>query len=323
MAYLTHLIALLTISLLPSYETRRASVVGEFVGSTPCDAEPRRFLGITSAAACERITWRLALSADERRSTFKLHVVYGMQARNAPGFEGGGTTADLNGTWVTVTGTDVDRAALVYRLMAGNPQRSLGLAGVSDHLLHLLNHRGSLMVGNGGWSYTLNRKDVTRSRSAPVNFEPVSSAFPAMAGVFEGRSPCHELATQLAIRPGSDCTKLKWALTLHQDPVTRAPTRYVLEGTAYRTAPRTGRWAVLRSRSDPKLVVYRLDPDQPGRSLSFFRADDNILLFLNEDGAFLVGDSHFSYTLNRVTRQPKSRQAARRAPPRHGQAYTP
>ncbi len=82
--------------------------------------------------------------------------------------------------------------------------------------------------------------------------------------------------------------------------MTGAPTRYVLEGTAYRSAPRTGTWAVLREKNDAERIVYVLDPGDTQRSLSFVRADHNILLFAGEDGSPLVGDGYFSYTLNRV-----------------------
>jgi hypothetical protein len=101
------------------------------------------------------------------------------------------------------------------------------------------------------------------------------------------------------VATSSDCNKIKWRLTLHQDPATGTPTTYKLEGFVYRNPPRTGKWVVLEDAS-ANAVVYRLDPDQPGGFLSLFRADDNILLFLNRAGDFLVGDVHYSYTLNRV-----------------------
>jgi hypothetical protein len=98
--------------------------------------------------------------------------------------------------------------------------------------------------------------------------------------------------------------KLKWRLILYQDAVTRAPTRYILEGSPYRNAPRTGKWAVARIKNDAKALVYQLALGEPGGFLSLLKADDNILLFLNKDGDFLVGDIYFSYTLNRVARKP-------------------
>ena len=222
---LAHLIAALVLALLPGGQTHPTAGRQEFVGSTPCDAEPRRFFGISGTVPCERITWQLALAEKQDRSTFSLQIVYGMRGDAGRGIR--------------------------------------------------------------------NAKDA--------HFEPVPAAFPSAAGVFEGRTPCREVAGRLnPFRIGSDCMKLKWKLTLHQDAVTGAPTRYVLEGTAYRSAPRMGTWAVLRKRSDPGRIVYVLDPGDTQRSLSFVRADHNILLFAGEDGSPLVGDGYFSYTLNRV-----------------------
>jgi len=282
----------------------KIGVVSEFVGSTPCDAEPRGFLGIGAADACERITWQLALSADAQPSTFRLRVVYGMQARNEPGFEGGGATRELNGTWTTLKGTASDPAAIVYRLTADKPERSMQFGKIGDDLLHLLNQRRELMVGNGGWSYTLNRKGGVARRNSAAGFEPASGHHPGAAGVFDGRSPCQDLARQLAIRAGSDCMKLKWRLILYQDAATGAPAQYILEGSPYRDAPRKGKWVFARIKNDPKALVYQLDLGEPGGVLSLLKADDNILLFLNKDGGFLLGDIYFSYTLNRITEKP-------------------
>jgi hypothetical protein len=297
------LIVLLGLTLLPNHPAQRSGGHHEFVGSTPCDAEPRLFLGISATVPCERITWHLALADNEGRPTFNLRIVYGMQARNDPGFQNGGIDKTVTGTWSTVNQPGTSRDAADYRLTSDTPRRSLELRRVGDGLVHLVTRRGALMVGNGGWSYTLNRKDGPSSRNAPANFEPVPGAMRSAAGVFDGRTPCHKLAGRLgAFRIDSNCMKLKWTLTLHQDAVTGAPTHYVLEGTAYRTAPRRGTWTVLRNKNDPRMIVYRLDPDDAERSLSFVRADDNILLFAREDGSPLVGDTYFSYTLNRASR---------------------
>ena len=102
------------------------------------------------------------------------------------------------------------------------------------------------------------------------------------------------------VAAGDDCTKIKWRLTLHQDPGTRAPNGYKLEGFRYRNPPRTGTWTIRTAANDPKRVIYQLDPDQRGGFLSFLKADDNVLLFLDREGAFLIGDVYYSYTLNRT-----------------------
>ncbi len=133
----------------------------EFVGSTPCDDLPRQFLGIPANSPCERITWQLTLLTNQNSRlpiTWKLVSTYGMQAQNAPGFVGGGTTVELQGTWAIVKGTKSNPEAVVYDLNADKPQKSMSFVKVGEHLLHLLNRDKSLLIGNASWSYTLNRK---------------------------------------------------------------------------------------------------------------------------------------------------------------------
>jgi hypothetical protein len=95
--------------------------------------------------------------------------------------------------------------------------------------------------------------------------------------------------------------KAKWELVLYRDPITLAPTTYTLKGTFYRERLREGRWTILRGAGTrPDAVVYRLDPDKPRESLSFLKADDNILFFLDKERTLMVGNGDFSYTLNRA-----------------------
>ena len=135
----------------------------EFVGSTPCDDLPRQFLGIPTNSPCERIAWQLTLLTNQDTrlpTTWKLVSTYGMQAHNAPGFVGGGTTVELQGTWAIVKGTKSNPDAVVYDLNADKPQKSMSFVKVGEQLLHFLNRDKSLLIGNASWSYTLNRKGM-------------------------------------------------------------------------------------------------------------------------------------------------------------------
>jgi hypothetical protein len=126
---------------------------------------------------------------------------------------------------------------------------------------------------------------------------------PQVHGYFEGRSPCREITSLLKVEGREACIKIKWQLLLFQDPVTHAPTTYALGGFAWRNPPKTGRWAIVKgTKADPQAVIYQLEPDQPQGFLSFLKADENILLFLDHEHKPLVGNSRFSYTLNRVAR---------------------
>lgn len=264
-----------------------------FVGTTPCDPPARQFIGIEAKVPCERITWRLALTTG-RPARYALTAAYGLQAQSAPGLVDGGTTVRLQGAWSTVQGIDAGPTAMAYRL-TGETGRSVAFAKIGETLLHLLNDDKSLAVGNSSWSYTLN--SALPGRGAPPS-TPNASARRKAAGIYEGRTPCEALAREFGIAVESDCTKLKWRLTLAQDPSSGTPTTFRLDGTPYRRHPLTGRWAILKD-GPGKRTVYRLTVDQTAHVLSFLKADDNILLFLDATGGTRVGDDAFSYTLNR------------------------
>lgn len=128
----------------------------EFVGSTPCHALARDFLGIPSHAACECIQWQLKLQSSDvaGRGTYTLVTTHGISETNGLGFFQSGTRTETRGQWVTTIGNP-DR--IVYRLQATAPDRSLSLVRIDENLLHLLTRDGQLMVGNDSWSCTLNR----------------------------------------------------------------------------------------------------------------------------------------------------------------------
>lgn len=119
---------------------------------------------------------------------------------------------------------------------------------------------------------------------------------PSVLGVFDGRFPCAEIRKdwQQPVQP--ECEKMKWSLTLYQDPETHQPTTYRLNRNF-----REGKWAVVRgTKTDPGAVVYQLDSDRPEVSIYLLKGDDNVLFVLDQERTFRVGDSYLSYTLNRV-----------------------
>lgn len=268
----------------------------EFVGTTPCDAQARRFVGIAASTPCERITWRLALSGGS--STYTMTAAFGMQMSGGPGLMDGGGTAQLRGSWSALQGTNTDPNAVVYRLTDEASGRSATFAKIGDNLIHLLNDDRSLAVGNASWSYTLNRTPSVRGVVAGGQPAADTSMAKRAAGVYEGRTPCHELVRDLGVSAPDDCSKLKWRLTLLQDAATGAATTYTLEGTLYRSHPLTGTWTIVTD-ARTKRIVYRLSMERPATSLSFIKADDNILFFLDSAGAYRVGNDAFSYTMNR------------------------
>lgn len=267
----------------------------DFVASTPCDAAVRPFLGIAHNAQCERITWWLTLAPGSASGTFTLHALYGMTVPNTQGLVNGGTKAEFQGNWGASNGAQL-------RLTIRASQRTLQLRRLDDNLLHIEDGQGALLVGNGGWSYTLNRRHPVALTKPARNFVSLPRAGDADAGIFDGRSPCLALATQVGARVESDCAKLKWRLKLDRDSTTGTG-RFTLEGTLYRDRARTGRWSIERHATEPRTAVIRLRTPEGGRFLSFMKVDDNILLFLDESDRPLVGNTDFSFTLNRVTKE--------------------
>lgn len=125
---------------------------------------------------------------------------------------------------------------------------------------------------------------------------------PTVFGVFEGRSPCHGIARELKLPQYAGCMKVKWCVTLYRNPETSAPTTYKVEGTLHRQNAREGTWSIIQgTKTDPNATVYQLNPTQTEAALFLLKADDNVLLFLNQDREPLVGNANFSYTLNRVS----------------------
>ena len=187
--------ALLTITLTSVAAPDGAVPDAVFVGRTPCGPEASRFLAIPSNVRCEFIAWNLALSTDGT-SQVKVGVVYGVGVPNQPGFENGGTAEQLAGSW-TMRSEAGPAAASVYQLTIDGRRMEFRKLGVN--LLHPLNSRGTLMVGNAGWSYTLTAENPSTAQDQRLSLEPVAGALPALAGVFEGRTPCAALAARLPI----------------------------------------------------------------------------------------------------------------------------
>lgn len=129
---------------------------------------------------------------------------------------------------------------------------------------------------------------------------PIASG-PSVVGRFDGRFPCAEIANDWKITVSPDCWKVKWGLTLYQDPTTHQPTTYHLLGTLNQSAAREGKWAIVRgTKTDPEAIVYQLDSDKPEVSVYLLKGDDDVLFVLDQQRNLRVGNENLSYTLNRV-----------------------
>jgi hypothetical protein len=249
-----------------------------YTGSTPADAVIRSFLGIPLTDSVDFIRWKLMV----RDKDYQLQCNYGIGKNNTNGFINGGRKIELKGP--------VKKDKNYYQLQNGG--KTLNVAELNTDLLHLLNEDKTLLVGNGGWSYTLN--NIAPSVSDQINLTARQPVLNDSMG-FEGRTPCKVPGI---IPAGVECYKLKWYIVFYADAEKNEPGVYKIYGTTWRkNGPRVGNWKV--TTGNRGRVVYQLNDDNSKPFLYLLKLDENILVFTDADGKLLVGDEDFSYTLNR------------------------
>ena len=300
------LAALLTVASVAEPAAQPRTTV--FVGSTPCGEGIRTVLTIPREADAELIEWELTLvdPADTRgAATYHLRYRFGPTRPNQPGLDATATSLERRGTWRVAANARRQPTAGVVALDNG-----LSLLKVSDTILHALAPDGSLMVGNGGWSYTLSRRDAvekdvdTRLVAADTGDPDRTTSRatgPTVFGIFDGRTPCQGIARDLGVAARPGCWKAKWRLTLLHDPKTRQPTTYRLEGTLYGSRPREGSWRIVRGAPAlPDADVYVLGPVNGESPALLLKGDDRVLFFLDRNRRPLTGNARNAYTLDRI-----------------------
>lgn len=125
-----------------------------------------------------------------------------------------------------------------------------------------------------------------------------------VAGVFDGRTPCQELAKQLNQQTTAECIKIKWRLKLYKEFAQDNSGVFELEGFAFRGANTLkGKWhTTIGTMINPEAIVYELVHPERG-SLFLQKANDNVFFFLDSQKKLMVGNRDFSYTLNRVPKK--------------------
>jgi hypothetical protein len=144
---------------------------------------------------------------------------------------------------------------------------------------------------------------------------PTLPTGPGVLGVFAGTTPCSRLTRPLPQIPAdSDCNQMNWRIVLYRDPATGEPATYELSsayGVSKQGTPdlvwggthidMAGTWEIRKgTQSDPAATVYRLDQADPPASVSFVKISDDIIHLLDGDGALVIGNGAWAYTLNRV-----------------------
>ena len=252
-----------------------------YEGSTPAHIDVRKFLGISLTDSIDFIKWKLVIETGR----YELNCKYGLAK--------GGTDGFSNEKKVQSSGNLVKQGNH-YSLHVGS--KILWLLEINPNLLHLLDRNKSMLVGNGGYSYTLNLDTPEKTDSFNLSLKQIPFKFSV---AFEGRTPCQELAAMMGLNKSPACNKMKWYIIFYVDSVTGKPSYYLKGGMAYKKETMArGRWEILRGKDGRE--IYKLDPEKQNFAVYLLKADENILLFTDSQGNLLVGNKDFSYTLNRT-----------------------
>jgi hypothetical protein len=247
--------------------------------------------------------WELTLTGNADKGSFLLNLNYGESQPNTSGFKQGGKNISCSGKYDAVLTESENLHGTVYSLRSNDETGIIiRMIKVNENIYHLLTNDDRLFIGNGGWSYTLNRKPPLHPGTLPVltDLEYVLSDT-TVKSVFDGRTPCSPIAAEYNFPASGDCFKIKWRLTLLRDPATHLPGEYILQNIFAGDRKATGTWEIsVGTPLSPGVVIYRLDPGKPEKSLSFLAADRNVLYFLDRNDQIFTGNSDFSFTLNRV-----------------------
>ncbi|MBK7869193.1 MAG: hypothetical protein IPJ74_00215 [Saprospiraceae bacterium] len=261
----------------------------------------KAILGIPLQDSIDFIRWELLMYEE---NNFNLNLQYGLSQPNTLGFKDGGQSLALKGKYTIFNSKTDALNGDVYHLKSENASVSFKLVKVTNNLFHLLDNNNRLVVGNGGWSYTINRKDVMANAASVLPALTNADAFlndTAPQRVYDGRTPCQAIAKTYNLVLGDDCFKLKWRLILNRDPKTGMPTTYTINRIKHSVEKAEDTWTIVKGYgNNPDAVVIQLNPDKPEESLSFLVGDENVLFFLDNNKQLFIGDPNFSYTLNKV-----------------------
>ncbi len=251
-----------------------------YTGSTPAGQVARHFLGIPAADSIDFIRWALNFND----TTYQLHCNYGVGKPNTNGFINGGSFARLQG--------NVRRDGNQVHFLNGT--RILKVIELNREPLHLLADNNSLLVGNGGWSYTLNAVHPIQAGSLASKVTPLQFKDSI---AFEGRTPC---SIPGVVKEGEACYKLKWHLIFYANDATSRHGKFKITGTAFRGGAATGNW--IFKPGNNSIPLYHLTGEAGSMQLYLVNTSDKTLMFADASGRLLVGDEDFSYTLNHRTR---------------------
>jgi len=270
------------------------------VGSTPGDEIIKSMLAIPTDTKIDFIRWNLELKS---KNLFVLNLVFGESQPNTLGFKNGGEKRTINGTYLLQKNKKKSDFLEIYQLESKDLPGKISLAKLNQNLFHLLTPQNRMMNGNGGWSYSLNRKVPVDS--GEMMFSSIGFDEHSLQTVFDGRTPCKEIAAEHPeMNTDQSCFKIKWRLILNRDSATHEPTTCTIRNIVSNN-PRntTGRWKVINgTETNPNLIIYKIEPDNLADPILLLVGDENVLFFLDKNKQPIIGNEDFSFTLNKKVR---------------------
>jgi len=266
----------------------------QLVGSTPAAQVIKSIFGINPSDSIDFMRWDLRFL--ESKSEFELNLHYGLSKPNTRWFMQDSIKLQISGSYSQMSNQ--------YILTSKSLNAPLYITRISDNIYHILSPEKELLAGDGGWSFTLNRKsvvpvDVLHHLSDAGLFTRLMKDSSTTL-TYVGRTPCEAISEEQQNNVSDGCFKLKWKLVLYKDPITHAPSRYELFRTDSRDKAITGKWRIAQGlASDPGQVVYELDPGNPVKLTRLLLGDEDVLFVLKSNLQPFTGNADFSYTLNR------------------------
>lgn len=266
------------------------------IGSTPGDESIKTILTIPNETKVDFIRWNLIL---DNKKKFVLNITYGESRPNTLDFISTGKQT-IKGTYLIVKNHDENRFKEIYQFKSDDLPEIISIVKINENLFHILTPQNKLMIGNGAWSYSLNRK-------FPIDLGEIliSSPLPddkSIQLVFEGKTPCQEIATEHPeMNASPSCFKIKWKLILNRDSVTHEPTTCTIRNIV-NNQPRdtNGRWTIIKgTATNAEAIIYNVQADNFSGPILFFLGDENVLFFLDKDKNPFIGNENFSFTMNK------------------------
>jgi hypothetical protein len=232
-----------------------------------------------------------------------LNINFGESQPNTSGFIQGGQKLVIEGNYNIQRDQQVYKQTEVYQLKNDKTSGVISFVKLNDNLFHLLTPDNKLMVGNGGWSYSLNRKEPLADIPISLPSLNTTSSLPtdtSVLAVFDGRTPCSDFAKEYNLPVDADCFKLKWRIILRRDPNTLLPTTYTLQRTNYSPNKIEGKWLIIKgTKENPDAVIYQLEAGKTESLIFLLVGDENVLFLLDRNQQPYTGNEDFSYTFNK------------------------